>query len=76
MRKAYAFHKPAPALNGKLAIIRSEFSRLHDMLEANIPASRELSVALTNLEQAAMWAIKATVINDPDSEALNADVGE
>jgi hypothetical protein len=32
------------------------------------PASRERSIALTELEGSAMWAIKSVVCNDPESE--------
>jgi hypothetical protein len=67
MKKTYAHHKPSPAAVERIAEIRREFSRLHEHLEAGCPASRERSIALTELETAAMWAIKAVVLNDPGS---------
>lgn len=39
--------------------IRDHFAEIKDTLERTIPRCRELSFALTNLEQAAMWANKA-----------------
>jgi hypothetical protein len=36
-------------------------------IEAQCPESRQRSVAITELETAAMWAIKAVVFNDPNS---------
>ena len=67
MRKTYAYHKPSVDGIGKVAVLRKAFSTLHDTVELLAPASRERSVALTNLETTAMWAIKAVVCNDPDS---------
>jgi hypothetical protein len=67
--KTYAHHVPAPAAVEKIAALRRQFSALHEAIEALAPPSRERSVALTNLETTAMWAIKAIVINDPASTA-------
>jgi hypothetical protein len=67
MEKAYAHHKPSAAGLAKIAELRKAFSTLHEQIRALTPVSREQSVALTNLEQAAMWAIKAVVHNDPES---------
>lgn len=67
MKKTYAYHKPSA--NSLLIIkdLREAFSKLSDDVERFTPKSREQSVALTNLEQSAMWAIKAVVCNDPES---------
>ena len=67
MKKTYAYHKPSTASLEKTTLLRKQFSEIHDLCVANAPQSRELSVALTNLEVAAMWAIKAIVCNDPES---------
>lgn len=71
MKKTYAYHKPSKDGLDKIAQLRQSFSRLHDEIEAIAPQSREKSVALTNLETTAMWAIKAVVCNDPESEVSN-----
>lgn len=68
IRKTYAYHKPSQRGVGKIAELRQRFSELHDAILALAPESRERSVALTNLETTAMWAIKAVVCNDPESE--------
>ncbi len=68
MKKTFAFHKPSSQGIEKINQIREAFSALHDLIEEIAPSSREKSVALTNLETTAMWAIKAVVFNDPDSE--------
>lgn len=67
MNKTYAYHKPSEAGLAKIAQIRVGFSLLHDSIQEWAPNSREKSVAFTKLEEAAMWAIKAVVCNDPES---------
>ena len=39
--------------------VRLAFSNLNDMLEEILPKSRAKSIALTNLEQSCMWAVKS-----------------
>ena len=68
MEKTYAYHKPSDDGIDKIAQLREAFSELHTLIERIAPSSRERSVALTNLETSAMWAIKAVVHNDPKSE--------
>lgn len=68
MRKTYAYHKPSDDGLAKITELRNAFSALEDQIEAIAPHSRERSVALTELQTAAMWAIKAVVVNDPASE--------
>lgn len=69
--KQYALHKPTQAAQNKLPEIRHEFSELHKLLVKNCPASRELSVALTHLQQACQMSIAAVVLNDPDSKVID-----
>lgn len=65
--KPYAYHAPSPIGLRTIAVLREEFSRLQRIIEDYCPASRHRSVAITELETAAMWAIKAVVFNDPGS---------
>ena len=68
MKKTYAYHKPSNDGLQKIKILRESFSAIHNLIEELAPSpSREKSVALTNLETTAMWAIKAVVFNDPAS---------
>lgn len=67
MLKTYAYHKPGEGGLAKITTLREAFSKMHELIQSIAPASRETSVALTNLETAAMWAIKAVVCNDPES---------
>lgn len=67
MRKTYTYHKPSEQGIVNIQSIREGFDNLHTLLEQAAPHSRELSVALTHLETAAMWATKAVVVNDAGS---------
>lgn len=68
MKKTFAYHKPSEAGLASITELRELFSHVHDEITRLAPDSREKSVALTNLETTAMWAIKAVVCNDPESE--------
>lgn len=66
--KPFAYHKPSVVGFEKINALREGFSTLKTLIEKTCPPSRQLSVAITELETSAMWAIKAVVFNDPDSE--------
>ncbi len=67
MRKTYAYHKPSAASVDKIAKLRAAYSALEDLIDEVCPQSRERSIACTDLQTSAMWAIKAVVCNDPES---------
>ena len=66
--KPYAYHKPSPEGRDKINKLREHFSEGERLMKEICPQSRQLSVALTNNETTAMWAIKAVVFNDPNSQ--------
>jgi len=66
--KPFAYHKPSPVGLEKINNLREQFSMTKRAIEEICPESRQRSVAITELETAAMWAIKAVVFNDPNSE--------
>jgi hypothetical protein len=66
--KTFAHHKPSPEGLATITFLQEEFSAMKAVIEANMPASRERFIALTKLEELAMWAVKAVVCNDPKSE--------
>jgi hypothetical protein len=39
--------------------IKDKTEELLEYISANVPVNRERSIAITNYEQAAMWAVKA-----------------
>lgn len=66
--KPFAYHKPSPDGLARITTLREAFSLAKQTIEDVCPESRQRSVAITELETSAMWAIKAVVFNDPDSE--------
>lgn len=44
--------------NKRIEVVRSSFSKMYDVIEINCKPSREISLALTKLEEAQFWAIK------------------
>ena len=66
--KPFAYHKPSDDGHERITKLRVAFSDVKARIEQLCPESRQRSVALTELETAAMWAIKAVVFNDPTSE--------
>lgn len=65
--KPYAYHLPSPEGLEKINKLREHFSEGERLIKEICPVSRQQSVAITNNEQTAMWAIKAVVFNDPNS---------
>lgn len=72
--KPFAYHKPSSDGLAKINAIRQAYSVTKALLETLCPPSRQLSIALTELETSAMWAIKSVVFNDPLSEVDNSEV--
>jgi hypothetical protein len=66
--KPYAYHKPSARGMEAITRLRELFSQVEYTMKEVCPSSRQLSIAVTKNEETAMWAIKAVVFNDPDSE--------
>ncbi len=66
--KPYAYHKPSEDGHTRITELRQAFSNVAETIARVCPDSRQKSIAVTELETAAMWAIKAVVFNDPKSE--------
>jgi hypothetical protein len=66
--KPFAYHKPSTDGFARITALREAFSTVKLAIETQCPESRQRSVAITELETSAMWAIKAVVFNDPASE--------
>jgi len=62
----FGYFKPAEAMLPLIQEVREEYSALHKFL-LSLPASRQQSIAITELETSAMWAIKGLVLNDSGS---------
>jgi len=66
--KPYAYHKPSADGLAKITRLREHFSNGEKLIREVCGDVRHRSIAITNNEQTAMWAIKAVVFNDPNSE--------
>lgn len=58
------FHPGTPEVTEKFEQIRENFMDLAVLLNELLPESRHKSLALTNLQQAQMWAIGGVAINE------------
>lgn len=66
----FGYFKPAENMLPLIQEARDAYSKLHSFL-LSLPASRQRSVAITELETSAMWAIKGLVLNDAGSTQPN-----
>lgn len=71
--KPYAYHKPSTDGMTKINKLREIFSEVEKLIMEVCPNSRHRSIAITNNETTAMWAIKAVVFNDPQSQVESGD---
>lgn len=60
----FGYFKPSEAMLPKIQEVREAYTTLHKFL-LTLPCSRQNSIAITELETSAMWAIKGLVLNDP-----------
>lgn len=70
-RNPFDYMKPSDDMQDIIRSVRNHYKELHAHL-MQLPMSRERSLAITDLETSAMWAIKGLVINDPQSTTLEA----
>lgn len=54
----------APDTDPAVTAVRDAFNELEDMLKAAITPGRRFSLAMTHLETASMYAIKAATVGD------------
>ena len=64
LRNNFTYHAPKDGQPARYEAIRHEGAKLAETLSTLCPPSRELSLALTNLEQAIMWANAAIARNE------------
>ena len=66
----FGYFKPHDDILPLIQATRDAYGAVHKHL-LSLPASRERSVAITELETSAMWAIKGLVLNDVRSTQPN-----
>ena len=62
--RTFTYHKPVGDQQERYQRIRDKAKELAKVLTHDCPDSRERSVALTNLQQAVMWANASIAINE------------
>lgn len=67
--RAFAYHQPTPDGLVRIQTLREKFTELARLLEAEVHPGREKAIAITKLEETAMWAVKGVVLNDPTAIA-------
>jgi hypothetical protein len=60
----FSYHAPKADQADRYETLREAAKEFAKQVEALTPASREQSVALTNVQQAVMWANAAIAINE------------
>lgn len=60
----FTYHSPLPGQPERYHAIRDTAKTFAELLTQFCPPSRELSLALTNLEQSVMWANAAIARNE------------
>lgn len=63
LENIYKYHKPKEGQNEKYEALRAKAKELAEMIMELCPASREQSVAFTELETVVMWANAAIARN-------------
>lgn len=61
---AFSYHPPKAGQTERYQAIRIEAKKLARLFEKQCPESRERSLAMTNLEQAVMWANASIARNE------------
>lgn len=64
LHRTYTYHAPKADQTGRYAAIRELAQDLAREIGEDCPETREKSLALTNLEQAVMWANAAIARNE------------
>ncbi|HET9942139.1 MAG TPA: hypothetical protein VFR05_02290 [Terriglobia bacterium] len=62
----FTYHAPHGNQAERYVEIREKAKELAKLIQEKTPESREQSVALTNVQQAVMWANAAIAINEND----------
>ena len=64
INQTFKYHTPKENQSERYQAIREKAKELATLITESTPVSREQSVALTNLQQAVMWANASIAINE------------
>lgn len=66
LNRSLTNHTPTPEQVNRIELLRDVAQAFGVAVIENTPESREQSLAITNLEESLMWAIKAIVLEGDD----------
>jgi len=64
IKNNFTYHPPKEGQQERYKLLRDEGMALAYLIDGNCPVSREKALAMTNLEQAIMWANAAIARNE------------
>lgn len=64
--RIYTYHPPKPGQPERYGKIRAKAKELAELIDAECPQSRERSIAMTDLENAVMWANASIARNETE----------
>lgn len=64
----FSYHAPFGSQAARYVELRAKAKEFAHLISTLTPASREQSVALTNVQQTIMWANAAIALNEKESE--------
>lgn len=67
IENTFSYHRPFGSQPQRYEAIRTKARELAELLQESCPESREKSLAVTNLQQAVMWANASIAINEKES---------
>ncbi len=70
VKNNFTYHKPITDQAERYVYLRDLAMKLAEAIMATCPNSRETSLALTNLEQAIMWANASIARNEKDETQI------
>ena len=72
IQNIFTYHKPFGSQTERYEEIRNKAKELALVIQRTCPPSREKSVAMTNLQQAIMWANASIAINEKEDRQSQA----
>jgi hypothetical protein len=63
----FTYHKPFGSQPARYEFLRSAAKDMAALIQMHCPESREKSLAITNLQQAIMWANASIAINEKEN---------
>jgi hypothetical protein len=69
LQEIFTYHRPFGDQPFRYQAIRETALKLGELILATCPDSRERSLAITNLQQAVMWANSSIAINEKEKDS-------